>query len=252
MNLKSELKRILAKRHLKKIACYTKLSADSYYAPDFYVSLRNPEHNHIYLTTGVHCVLSGRYVFEKESGKITIGDRTHIGGSTFISINGIEIGNDVTIVAIGNQVAKALNVCRKLKEEEINAEVINARFLKPFDKYTVLKSINKTHFVVTIEDNSLVGGLGAEVKELIAERRIPNVIVRNFGYPDVFVEHGTPQELEEIYKLDEKSVYNYITNEIKYKKRTNKNNKSNKKNKTKKYVDNKANKNIDESQNKIG
>ena len=97
MNLKSELKRILAKRHLKKIACYTKLSADSYYAPDFYVSLRNPEHNHIYLTTGVHCVLSGRYVFVKESGKITIGDRTHIGGSTFISINGIEIGNDVTI-----------------------------------------------------------------------------------------------------------------------------------------------------------
>lgn len=90
------------------------------------------------------------------------------------------------------------------------------------------------------------------MKELIAERRIPNVIVRNFGYPDVFVEHGTPQELEEIYKLDEKSVFNYITNEIKYKKRTNKNNKSNKKNKTKKYVDNKANKNIDESQNKIG
>lgn len=164
----------------------------------------------------------------------------------------LTIGNDVTIVAIGNQVAKALNVCRKLKEEGINAEVINARFLKPFDKYTVLKSINKTHFVVTIEDNSLVGGLGAEVKELIAERRIPNVIVRNFGYPDVFVEHGTPQELEETYKLDEKSVYNYITNEIKYKKRTNKNNKSNKKNKTKKYVDNKANKNIDESQNKIG
>ena len=164
----------------------------------------------------------------------------------------LTIGNDVTIVAIGNQVAKALNVCRKLKEAGINAEVINARFLKPFDKYTVLKSINKTHFVVTIEDNSLVGGLGAEVKELIAERRISNVIVRNFGYPDVFVEHGTPQELEEIYKLDEKSVFNYITNEIKYKKRTNKNNKFNKKNKTKKYVDNKANKNIDESQNKIG
>ena len=90
------------------------------------------------------------------------------------------------------------------------------------------------------------------MKELIAERRIPNIIVRNFGYPDVFVEHGTPQELEKIYKLDEKSVFNYITNEIKYKKRTNKNNKSNKKNKTKKYVDNKANKNIDESQNKIG
>ena len=77
--------------------------------------------------------------------------------------------------------AKALNVCRKLKEEEINAEVINARFLKPFDKYTVLKSINKTHFVVTIEDNSLVGGLGAEVKELIAERPEIETFGENLG-----------------------------------------------------------------------
>ena len=97
MNLKNTLKKIRSKRHLKKVACYTKLNTDSYYAPSFYVELRNPKWNHIYLTTGMHCVLDGRYVFEKESGKIIIGDRTHIGGSTFISINSIEIGNDVTI-----------------------------------------------------------------------------------------------------------------------------------------------------------
>ena len=131
----------------------------------------------------------------------------------------LTLGNDVTIVAIGNQVAKAMNIFRKLKEINIKAEVINARFLKPFDKYAVLKSINKTHFVITLEDNTLVGGLGAEVKEIIAEKHIENVTIRNFGYPDVFVEHGTPEELEKKYRIDEKSVFNYIKNEIKYKRK---------------------------------
>ena len=131
----------------------------------------------------------------------------------------LTLGNDVTIVAIGNQVAKAMNIFRKLKEINIKAEVINARFLKPFDKYAVLKSINKTHFVITLEDNTLVGGLGAEVKEIIAEKHIENVTIINFGYPDVFVEHGTPEELEKKYRIDEKSVFNYIKNEIKYKRK---------------------------------
>ena len=132
----------------------------------------------------------------------------------------LTLGTDVTIVAIGNQVSKAMNIYRKLKECNINAEVINARFLKPFDKYTVLKSISKTKFVITIEDNSLIGGLGTEVKEIVAEKRIQDIIIRNFGYPDVFVEHGAPQELEQIYKMDEKSIFNYIKNTIKHKKIT--------------------------------
>ncbi len=130
----------------------------------------------------------------------------------------LTIGKDVTIIAIGNQVSKAMNLYRELKKININAEVINARFLKPFDKYTVLNSIYKTHFVVTLEDNTLIGGLGSEVKELMSGKNIPNVIIKTFGYPDVFVEHGTPQELEEKYRVDEKSVYNYIKKQIKYRK----------------------------------
>ena len=130
----------------------------------------------------------------------------------------LTIGKDVTIIAIGNQVSKAMNLYRELKKININAEVINVRFLKPFNKYTVLNSIYKTHFVVTLEDNTLIGGLGSEVKELVSEKNISNVIIKTFGYPDVFVEHGTPQELEEKYRLDEKSVYNYIKKQIKYRK----------------------------------
>lgn len=134
-------------------------------------------------------------------------------------------GTDVTIIAIGNQVIKAMNICDKLKKENIKAEVIDIRFLKPFDRYTVLKSICKTKFVVTIEDNTLIGGLGTELKEIIAEKNIKNIIIKNFGYPDVFVEHGSVQELEEKYKLDEKSILEYIKNNIKYKKLKQNNNK---------------------------
>ena len=136
----------------------------------------------------------------------------------------LTLGKDVTIVAIGNQVSKAMNICRKLKKANISAEVINARFLKPFDKYPILKSINKTRFVVTLEDNTLIGGIGAEVKEIIAEKHLQDVIVRNFGYPDVFVEHGTPEELERKYRIDEKSVLNYIKREIIYRKKMKKRN----------------------------
>ena len=133
----------------------------------------------------------------------------------------LTLGNDVTILAIGNQVAKAMSVFRKLKEININAEVINARILKPIDKYTDLKYISKTRFIVTIEDNTLVSGLGAEVKELIAEKKMQNVTIKSFGYPDVFVEHGSPDELEKNYKIDEKSIFNYIKGNIRYKKEKN-------------------------------
>ena len=59
-------------------------------------------------------------------------------------------GSDVTIIAIGNQVSKAMNIFYKLKKEEISANVINARFLKPIDKYEIVQAIKNTKFVVTI------------------------------------------------------------------------------------------------------
>ena len=123
-------------------------------------------------------------------------------------------GEDVTIIAIGNQVSKAMSIFRKLKKENINAEVLNARFLKPFDISSVMASINKTKLVVTIEDNTLIGGLATEVKEIIAEKHLKDIHVRSFGYPDVFIEHGTIPELEKQYRTDENTILNYIRNTV--------------------------------------
>ena len=131
----------------------------------------------------------------------------------YISIGKSEVltkGTDVTIIAIGNQVSKAMNIFYKLKKEGISANVINARFLKPIDKYEFVQSIKNTRFVVTIEDNTLVGGLASSINELIATKHLKDITVRNFGYPDVFVEHGTPNELEEKYGVDVKNIVNTI------------------------------------------
>lgn len=71
----------------------------------------------------------------------------------------IKEGKDLTIVAIGKMVDRAQNVAKLLAKENIDAEVINARFLKPLDKETILKSVEKTKSVVTIEDGLIEGGL---------------------------------------------------------------------------------------------
>ena len=128
-------------------------------------------------------------------------------------------GNDVTIIAIGNQVSKAMSIFYKLKQAKINATVINARFLKPIDNYSYIHSIKNTKFVVTIEDNTLVGGLASSINELIAKKHLKDVTIRNFGYPDVFVEHGSVDDLEKKYGLDEESILNSIKTEIEFRRR---------------------------------
>ena len=71
----------------------------------------------------------------------------------------IKNGENLSIIAIGKMVERAIEVSNLLEKEGINAEVINARFLKPFDKETILKSVSKTKKVITIEDGILKGGL---------------------------------------------------------------------------------------------
>ena len=119
-------------------------------------------------------------------------------------------GNDITILAIGNKVSNATEIANILKEENINCEVINMRFIKPLDKKTIINSINKTKNLITIEDNTIVGGLSTTIKELIVENNIKDVNIKSFAYPDEFIQHGSPSELEEKYKLNNKKIIKEI------------------------------------------
>ncbi len=135
----------------------------------------------------------------------------HIRNGKSVSLSN---GNDITIVAIGKTVSKALSVSERLKKLNINCEVINCRFLKPFDDRTIIDSIKKTGRVAVIEDGTIIGGLCSQIKEIIAENNL-NVESIYFAYPDKFIEHGDVNQLENKYKIDEDSIYNEIINIIK-------------------------------------
>ena len=110
----------------------------------------------------------------------------------------IQFGNDVTIVAIGKMVAKAMKLAQQLSEKEgKSVEVINARFLKPLDEETIKTSIEKTKNVITIEDGTKINGLGTAVKELIIDNNLQDINITTFAYPDEFIPHGSVNELEQ-------------------------------------------------------
>ena len=119
----------------------------------------------------------------------------------------LKSGKDITIVAIGKMVAKAMKVADILSKENIQAEVINARFLKPLDKETIISSLLKTKNLITIEDGTIIGGLASAVDEIIVSRMdLRNVNLKNYAYPDMYIQHGSVEELEKIYGLDIESI----------------------------------------------
>ena len=110
----------------------------------------------------------------------------------------------VTIVAIGKMVARAEKKALQIKQEHgIDAEIINARFLKPLDTSTILQSIKKTKSVITIEDGTEINGLATAIKELIVDNNLQNIKFKSYAYPDEFIQHGTVDELENLYGFNE-------------------------------------------------
>lgn len=117
-------------------------------------------------------------------------------------------GNDLTIIAIGNSVSKGSFIVEKLEKDGIYSELINCRFMKPFDSKTILKSLKKTKKAIVIEDGTVIGGLCSSVKELIATNKLFDVQIKYFAYPDKFIEHGSVDKLEKKYKMDNNYIYN--------------------------------------------
>ena len=126
----------------------------------------------------------------------------------------LEKGKNVTIVAVGKMVSRAIEVSKILKEEGIEACVINSRFLKPFDEKTIFENLSK--LVVTIEDGSVVGGLGSKLEEIIVKNKL-DVTLKKIAYPDEFIKHGDCRQIEEKYRLDTKSIVEEIKDAMKIK-----------------------------------
>ncbi|MBM4140210.1 MAG: 1-deoxy-D-xylulose-5-phosphate synthase [Nitrospira sp.] len=116
-------------------------------------------------------------------------------------------GEDIAILAIGNTVSPALSAAERLENEGVSAMVVNARFVKPFDRNLLLSMTSKIKKIITVEENALEGGFGSAVIELLNDMAIHDVRVRRLGIPDEFIEIGQQSELRKKYGLDEEGIY---------------------------------------------
>jgi transketolase len=109
-------------------------------------------------------------------------------------------GTDVTVVACGMMVPRALDAADQLAEQGISAQVVNMHTIKPIDVELLVDCAKKTGKVITIEEGSIVGGLGTAVAEALSERY--PVPVRRIGMNDVFGTSGTGSELLDYFGLN--------------------------------------------------
>ena len=114
-------------------------------------------------------------------------------------------GTDLTIVATGLCVNESLMAADKLEEEGIHAQVINIHTIKPIDADLIAEAAKKTGKIVTVEEHSVIGGLGSAVCDVLCEREPVKVL--KIGMNDVFGESGPAVKLLEKYGLDAAGIY---------------------------------------------
>ena len=119
---------------------------------------------------------------------------------------GVELkkGNDIALIATGIMLEKALVAAEELSKEGISARVINISTIKPIDEDIIIKAAKETKGIVTVEEHSIIGGLGSAVTEVVSENA-PTYVER-IGTMDVFGESGDGNELLEKYGLNVKNI----------------------------------------------
>ena len=117
-------------------------------------------------------------------------------------------GKDVTIIATGLPVNNSLEAAEKLASEGIEAKVINIHTIKPLDEDLIIAAAKETGKVVTVEEHSVIGGLGSAVCDVLSEK-LPTKVMK-IGINDVYGESGPALELLKKYGLDADSIYRRI------------------------------------------
>lgn len=112
-------------------------------------------------------------------------------------------GTDLTIIGTGETVYHAYQAGLELKNYGINVRVLDMAWIKPYDKEAILKAAKETGRIITVEEHSQFGGLGAIVTETISENPVP---VRIIGIPDEDVIHGTSSEIFAHYGLNKDGI----------------------------------------------
>ncbi|MDY0081996.1 MAG: 1-deoxy-D-xylulose-5-phosphate synthase [Ignavibacteriaceae bacterium] len=119
-------------------------------------------------------------------------------------------GDDVALLALGAMVNYSLKAAAILKEQGINCEVINMRFVKPLDTDMLDYAASKFEKIITLEENNLPGGFGSGVAEYFMSKNYKNDL-SFIGIPDKFVEHGTQEELHHLLGIDPAGIVERVT-----------------------------------------
>ena len=128
-----------------------------------------------------------------ENQKFEIGKMVQIGD-----------GTDATIFATGVEVAEALKAKEELEKENINIRVVDVHTIKPIDREMIVKCAKETKKIITIEDHSIIGGLGTAICEVLSEE-YPTKVIR-MGMNDKFGKSGKAEQLLKYFKLDSQAI----------------------------------------------
>ncbi len=124
-------------------------------------------------------------------------------------------GKDVTVVATGQMVYRALQAAKQLESHKISVRVINCHTIKPLDSKTILRAAEETGAIVTVEEHQVTGGLGGAVAELLSQK-YPTPL-KIIGVEDRFGESGEPNELLEKFGLTKDAIINAVTHVLRMK-----------------------------------
>lgn len=125
-------------------------------------------------------------------------------------------GDDLLIIAVGSTVNDAICAAALLAENhDVRATVVNARFIKPLDHELIIPLARNIHRIITIEENTVQGGFGSAVLELLSDHEINDAIVKRMGINDHFVEHGPQDALRCKYQVDASAIINTALSMIK-------------------------------------
>ena len=163
-------------------------SVEARAAVEFAINYKGP----VYLR---FCRLASEDIFDAETFKFELGKAQEI-----------KEGNDVTIISTGLMATASLEAAEMLKAEGINARVINMASIKPIDEEIIVKAAKETGAIVTVEDHSVIGGLGTAVADVIAEKA-PTTL-RKIGVKDMFGRSGKPAELLKVYGMTAEDIKN--------------------------------------------
>jgi 1-deoxy-D-xylulose-5-phosphate synthase len=123
-------------------------------------------------------------------------------------------GGDIAVIACGNTVQPALAAAAELEEEGVHCMVVNGRFIKPMDRAILAEAASLTGRILTVEENTVMGGFGDGVSSMLSELGI-TVPVRHMGLPDAFLTHGSQKTLRGKTGLDKEGIKRAIKDWLK-------------------------------------